>query len=736
VASEGLPGWTELVGLLPPHLQPYAGYVYAGGCAVVAIVAFAGKVSETRKKRHEADEAKARAGKATIEREQAAGAGPALPARILAAQTLLQGQVITDAEQRLKLERFVVAFLTTGGAPPTASEATQIKKDVVALVTSEYPEERRALGLIADREAREGFALLLSEARAAQAASNVELAERFARTGRLAFFRDVGTAIEAFEAAVRLNPKDVDSRVRLARLLGKATRTAEARAHLENAVALADNSLDKTEARARLAERLFWSGGVGEAADAATAAITDAQGLVEQNPLGREQLALALTLAGRIALKQGNSTASAAYMRAAIAQARTLCAITDGADGPLRLSETLASASGAIRKAEGAAAGAQLALEATRIAREVATRPNAPPEAVNSVAVALLYYGDFVRASGDRLLALQSFEEALKLNEARAAKDPNDANAKRHVAVTLTKLGDLAASAGDRAIAEARFSEALKIVQARATADPKDGEAQRDVSLSLLRLGDLAASADDRATARARFSEALKIDQVRAVADPKNSEAQRDLSQSSLRLGELAARAGDRAMAKARYSEALKINEARAAADPKDSEAQRDVGVSLSKLGELAASADDRATAEARFSEALKINEARATLDPKDSQAQLDVSVNLSCLGDLAASADDRATAEARFAEALKIGQARAAADPKDAEAQAHVALSLGRVSELLEARGDRAGALENYEEAERLMAALVAKDSAHARWRNDRAWYGVQAKRLRRPEA
>jgi tetratricopeptide (TPR) repeat protein len=492
-------------------------------------------VKEARKKRHEANEAKHRADMARIERDQVAGAGAALPAVVVAAQSLLQGQAISNPDERLKLERFVVSFLTGGGVPPSASEALQIKEDVAVLVTSDDPKERRALGLIAEREAREGFALLLSEARAAQAASDTELAERFGRIGRLAFFRDVGAGIEAFEAAVRLNPKDVDSHIRLARLLGKVNRTTEARARLENAVALADKPLDKAEARARLAEHLLWNGGVGEAADAAARAITDARVLVEHNPLGREQLALALTFAGRIALKQGDSNAAAAHMRAAIAEARALCAASQSPPSRLRLCEALAHASNAIRRAEGLDAGVQMALEATGIAREVAARPDAPPDA------------------------------------------------QRDVSLSLIGLGDLAASAGDRATAEACFTEALKIAKARAAADPKDSQAQRDVSLSLIRLGDLAASAGDRATAEARFTEALKIAKGRAAADPKDSEAERDVSVSLGKLGDLAASAGDRAMAEARFTEALKIAKARAAADPQDSQAQADVALSLGR---------------------------------------------------------------------------------------------------------------------------------------------------------
>ena len=722
--------------LLPPDLQPYAGYVYAGGCAVVAIVAFAGKASEARKKRHEADEAKARAGKATIERDQAAGAGPALPTAFLAAQTLLQGQVITDTEQRLKLERFVVAFLTTGGAPSTASETTQIKKDVTALVTSEEPEERRALGLIAEREVHEGFALLLSEVRATQAAGDAELAERFARIGRLAFFRDVGAAIEAFEAAVRLNPKDVDSRIRLARLLGKANRTAEARAHLEDAVALADNPLDKTEAWARLAERLFWSGGVGEAADAAAAAIVDARVLVQQNPLGREQLALALTYAGRIALKEGNSNAAAVHMRNAVAEARALCTTTEGAAGRLRLSETLACASEAIHRAEGVDAGVQLGWEAAKIAREVAARPDAPPDALHYIALALRYQGILAVASGDLSLAHQIYAEELKLNEAEAAQDPKDANAKRNVAVALTNLGDLAANSGDRTTAEVRFSEALKISQACATADPKDTEAQRDVSLGLSRLGDLAASANDRATAKARFLEALNILQARAAADPKDSEAQRDISVNLSRLGDLAASSGDLATAEAHFSEALKINRARAASDPMDSQAQRDISVDLSRLGDLAANSGGLATAEASFLEALKIDRALAAFYPKNSEAQRDISVDLSRLGDLAARSGDQAMAAARFSEALMIDRARATADPKDSKAQVDVAFSFGRLAVMLETQGDHDAALKNYEKAMQSMAVVIAKDTADVKWHNARDWYAAQVKRLRESEA
>lgn len=706
----------SLVEVLPPEWRPHALLIYAVFFALVAII---GATLTIWRRWNQGV-------KAQNEAEQSSDAHKPLTRKIKdISDALRSAKNIQDPAFRDQTIQWIKSQLL-GAQLASATEDKQTSQDVTALVDSADPQEQTALALIAERRVAEAAAALLGDARKGAAQSAVQ----FARIGRLFFFRDTSSAVDAFEIATRLDPNDIDSRIRLGRLYANTGRSAEARALFMSAVAEAQRPEDKAEALTRLAAHVGHSGGATEAEDFALKAVAASEKQVAAGePGARDRLAHALTTAGMVALRRGDVAGSARRMQSAIDIARALCAETGSPSSRIRLADALARASEIVRKASGIEAATRVALEAVAIAADVAKRDDAPPEARRIHFITLFFAGDITLNAGDKEAALGHLTQALAIARSLAAADLRDIQAQRDVAVVLVKLGDIDADneTGDHAKAEQHFTEVLRISQECLKIDPRDPQTQRDISLIYTRLGDLAKEAGNRSAAETHYLEALRIVQARAAVDAQDSEAQRDLSINLTRLGDVALEAGNREIAETRYIAALRLDQARAAADSRDLDAQRDVSVTLSRLGDLLLQMGNNAAAQVRFEEALAIDRARMTADPLEGQAKRDVSNDLLRLAEVASGRNDRAACDAYLAEALTLGKAAAAASDGGV---ADLARVMGRLAEVDQQRGNHESAHKNYEEAWKLLSGLCTKHPTSKTWRNDRDWYAQAMQR------
>lgn len=707
----------SLVEVLPPEWRPHALLIYAVLFALVAII---GTTLTIWRRWNQGVKAK-------NEAEQSGDANKPLTRKIKdIADALRSAKNIQDPAFRDQTIQWIKSQLV-GTQLATATEDKQASKDVIALVDSADPQEQRAMALIAERRVKEAATSLIEDARQAAAHS----AEQFARIGRLFFFRDASSAVDAFEIATRLNPNDIDSRIRIGRLYANVGRTAEARTLLSAAVDDAQRPEDKAEALMRLAAHLGHSGGATEAEEVSLKAVAAAEKQVTAGePGARDRLANALTTSGMVALRRGDVAVSARRMQSAIEMARALCAETGSPSSRLRLADALSRAGDIVRKASGIEAATKVVQEAVAIAADVAKRDDAPPEARRIHFVTLYFAGDIAHSAGDKVDARGHFTQALAIARSLAAADQRDIEAQRDVGVVLLKLGDMDADneTGDHAQAEKHFKEVLQMCQNSLAIDPRNPQTQRDISLIYTRLGDLAKEAGNRGLAETHYLEAMRIAQLRAAADDQDSEAQRDLSLNMTRLGDVALDAGNREIAETRYIAALRLDQARAAADTRDLDAQRDVSVTLSRLGDLLMQMGNSAAAQVRFEEALAIDRARMNADPMEGQAKRDVSLDLLRLAEVAMSRNDRAACDAHLAEALALG--KASAESSDGGV-ADLARVFGRIAEVNQQRGDSETAHRNYEQAWKLLSGLCAKHPTSKTWRNDRDWYAQAMERV-----
>jgi tetratricopeptide (TPR) repeat protein len=352
--------------------------------------------------------------------------------------------------------------------------------------------------------------------------------------------------------------------------------------------------------------------------------------------------------------------------------------------------------------------------QALEVARNLAARDTANPDAQRDVWVALNKTGEVRLRAGDGAGALVAYNESLAIARQLAARDSRDARAQRDVSVSLSRLADIKLQSGDGAAAIAAYQEALDITRGLAVRDPGNADAQRDLSVTLNKIGDVKLRAGDGAGALTAYQASLAIRRKLAALDPGNAEAQRDLSVSLTNLGDVKLRVGDGAGALAAYQENLEIARRLAAVDRGNAQAQRDLSVSLSRLGNVKLRAGDTTGALAAYQEDLDIARRLAAQDPADVEAQRDVSVGVIKIGDVKLSANDTAGAIAAYREGLEIRRKLAAQHPHDAQTQRDMAVALTRLGDADRSAGDAAGALAAYREGLGIARQLATEDPAN----------------------
>jgi tetratricopeptide (TPR) repeat protein len=266
--------------------------------------------------------------------------------------------------------------------------------------------------------------------------------------------------------------------------------------------------------------------------------------------------------------------------------------------------------------------------------------------------------GDLLEAQGDLAAAQQRYETSLRISDAPAQRDPDNAEWQRDLSVSHNRLGDLLQAQGDLAAAQQRYETGLKIAETLAQRDPDNAGWQRDLSVSHNKLGDLLQAQGDLAAAQQRYEASLRIRDALAQRDPDNAGWQRDLSVSFERLGDLLQAQGDLAAAQQRYEASLRIRDALAKRDPDNAGWQRDLSISFERLGNLLQAQGDLAAAQQRYEASLRIRDALAKRDPDNAGWQRDWAVSWIRLGMVHAQQGDQASMRHHWQHALEIYQA------------------------------------------------------------------------------
>jgi len=179
-----------------------------------------------------------------------------------------------------------------------------------------------------------------------------------------------------------------------------------------------------------------------------------------------------------------------------------------------------------------------------------------------------LFVGDLQLRAGDSGSALRTYQVALRIAEALAARDPANTKGQRDQSVSHSKIGDALRAQGDGPGALTAYRTGLRVREVLAARDPANTEGQRDLSVSHSKIGDVLRAQGDGPGALTAYRTGLRITEVLAAHDPANTELQRDLSVSHERIGDALRAQGDGPGALTAYRTGLCIREALAASDP------------------------------------------------------------------------------------------------------------------------------------------------------------------------
>jgi tetratricopeptide (TPR) repeat protein len=166
-----------------------------------------------------------------------------------------------------------------------------------------------------------------------------------------------------------------------------------------------------------------------------------------------------------------------------------------------------------------------------------------------------------------------------------AAKDSESDSIPADLAQSYTKLGNVAKDLDNGDEARSYFEQALKIRQQLAERQPLKATAIRDVWVAHTKLGELALWLREPDHARQHFEECLRIAQSLAEANAGSANAQRDFARSGVYLGRALVASGDVSAGRVFLDQALSLLRPIAANDPKELSVQVELAFLLSRMG-------------------------------------------------------------------------------------------------------------------------------------------------------
>ncbi|MFK7874742.1 MAG: tetratricopeptide repeat protein [Paracoccaceae bacterium] len=205
------------------------------------------------------------------------------------------------------------------------------------------------------------------------------------------------------------------------------------------------------------------------------------------------------------------------------------------------------------------------------------------PKSRNAM-VAKNWIGNIHVRRGELWLALQAFEDGLRVARDLSARDPGNAGWSRDVSVSLERVGDVRVAQGDLPGALTVYEESLQIARNLSARDPGNAGWSRDVSVSLSKIGDVRRAQGDLPGALTFYEEGLEIARDLSARDPGNAGWSRDVSVSLNKVGDVRRAQGDLPGALTFYEKGLEIRRDLSARDPGNAGWSRDVWVSIWKI--------------------------------------------------------------------------------------------------------------------------------------------------------
>ena len=187
-----------------------------------------------------------------------------------------------------------------------------------------------------------------------------------------------------------------------------------------------------------------------------------------------------------------------------------------------------------------------LALRRALLARDPSSRAARRALARSCDAVA-----DYHAARKDWATAVPFREEERALFQAAARDSGATDDDRRNLALSGKTLGALYEMTDRAPEALPLYREAISLDEARLAANPDSPEAKMDLSFSLGSLGAILFADGDVAASRDLYTRALRLREAAAAADPANAWARRSVARAHARLAEIEERLGNRKAAEA-----------------------------------------------------------------------------------------------------------------------------------------------------------------------------------------
>jgi tetratricopeptide (TPR) repeat protein/predicted Ser/Thr protein kinase len=175
-------------------------------------------------------------------------------------------------------------------------------------------------------------------------------------------------------------------------------------------------------------------------------------------------------------------------------------------------------------------------------AREIPALEPGEPEPIRYLAGCYRNLGDAYKNTGDRAAALESYQQALAIDEKRAAADPASARPKMDLYFDLVLSGWLHHDAGHEQVAVSEFERAARLLRQICASDPDDFLARLELAKLLITAAPSWQQLGREAEVFDRLREALGYLEWARARDPNNLDARLHHGWALLELGDAWAR--------------------------------------------------------------------------------------------------------------------------------------------------------------------------------------------------
>ncbi len=323
-------------------------------------------------------------------------------------------------------------------------------------------------------------------------------AEEYRTAARLAGFGDPKRAREAYASALRLDPEDVGSWMKLGELQWSAGALAEAEAAYRRTLTLGrpgqhDHGLywSRLGLGDILSDRGDLSGAMGEYADART--IAERLSAADPKDVNwQRDLSVSLNKVGDVLVAQGKGEEALTTYRDSLA-----------------------------------------------IFERLARSDPANARWQRDLSISFIKVGDVLVAQRKGEEALTAYRDSLAIFERLARSDPANAGWQRDLSVSFNKVGDVLVAQGKGEEALTAYRDSLAIFERLAHSDPANAGWQRDVAVSQFKLGVFALRSGDVAEARRLLTAGRAIVAGLAARSPDWAVVRRDVEAFDRALGTL-----------------------------------------------------------------------------------------------------------------------------------------------------------------------------------------------------